>query len=115
MDEDKIATKVGLLEDRVKLLENTQFQHASITSLAPSTLRLLKLIPVSLACNGDDYVATFFDANISATGDTVQEAVWNLIDILVLKFNRFDELPEKSLGVGPTRQLAVMREFISKA
>jgi hypothetical protein len=107
------AARLGLLEQRGKGLEDHQIRHESLTSLAPSTLKLTKPIPISIAFNGDDYVATFFDANISATGDTPQEAVWNIQDIIVLKFNRLGTLPAKALGPIPKRQLAVLREFIA--
>jgi len=114
VEEIPTATKVSLLEERIKALELGQSRLEFLASLAPSTLRLLKNIPVSIAYNDDDYIATFFDAGISTTGDTPQEAMWNIADLLILKFHRLSEIPECSLGSGPKRQLAVLREFISK-
>lgn len=73
-----------------------------------------KPLVVSIVFNGDDFVATFFDAAISVTGDTAEESVWNLQDIIALKFHRFSALPSTSLGKIPSKQLAILREYVSK-
>lgn len=86
----------------------------SITTLEPSPLRLVRDIPVVIQPTGDDYVATFFDANISATGDTETEAVANLKDIVTAKFEMLDGMPLSKLGKGPRNQLAVLRKVIRR-
>ena len=47
----------------------------------------------------DEFVATFYDANINASGDTREDAVENLKDVLVNTFRRYSELGENQLGV----------------
>lgn len=84
-----------------------------VITLAPAPFKLLQEIPVVLQPSGDDWIATFFDANVQASGDTQTEAVANLKDILISMFRRFSKEAER-LGPEPRRQLAVLREFVQK-
>lgn len=84
-----------------------------IPTLAPEPLILRQTILVVAQSDGDEFSATFFDANLNATGDTQTEAVDNLKDILVSTYLRYSALGEDKLGPGPRRQLAVLRTVIS--
>lgn len=107
------SAQFGLLEQRVKVLEDARVRHESLTSLSPSAFKVKKALPISIISNGDDFVATFFDAKISATGDTAAEAMWNIKDILILKFTRLLELSAAgAMGSFLKKQLAVLSEFI---
>ncbi len=83
-----------------------------VTTLHPAPFELLGEIPIVLQPSGDDWIATFFDANINASGDTQEEAVANLKDVLVSMFKRFSQEPVNQLGPEPKRQLAVLRQFV---
>jgi len=61
--------------------------------------------------DGDNFVAKFSDANISASGDSFPEAIGNLVDLIETKFLHFSELPLTQLGTEPRRQLAILRQF----
>ena len=111
---DNLGVRIETLEWRIAALEAGQRRHEWLTTLAPASLRLTRQIPVSIDYNGDDYVAQFVDAGIGATGDTMVEAIWNLRDTIVLKFNRFSELASDSLGPVPRRQMEVLRSFIEE-
>ncbi len=82
-----------------------------VTSLTPETLELSKPVFVVVQPDGDEFLATYFDANLNATGDTQTEAVDNLKDILVSTFRRYTELGEQKLGPGPRKQLAVLQSI----
>ena len=108
---------VARMEDfecRVEALETLRPRHDLLTDLAHLGLRVSQPIPFTVEFNGDDFIAQFMLAGISTTGDTQTEAVWNLCDIITLKFNRLCEIPENQLGAIPRRQLAVLQSFISK-
>jgi hypothetical protein len=60
----------------------------------------------------DHFIATFFDANINASGDTEVEAVENLKETIVASFRRFRELGTDRLGPGPLKQFEVLREIV---
>ena len=63
----------------------------------------------------DSFIATFFDAHISASGETEWEAIDNVKDLVVAAFHRLRRAPADKLGPIPTRQIAVLRHFISTA
>lgn len=83
-----------------------------ITSLEPEALTLQQPIFVVVQPDGDEFSATFFDANINASGDTQTEAVENLKEVLISCFRRFTELGESRLGPGPRKQMAVLKSII---
>ena len=103
-----------VLELRHSLMElaNRQTITVPITSLAPEPLTLRHPIFVVVQPEGDEFSATFFDANINASGDTQTEAVDNLKEILVSAYRRLFDLGESKLGPGPRKQLAVLRTII---
>lgn len=106
----KATTRLVSLEDRVRTLETTTV--ASVASLTEFKLGLLRDIPVTIRHTGDDCVATFFDANLSASGDTPEEAFFNLKDILATTFHMFSQMDPAILGPMPKRQLRVLSEFM---
>jgi hypothetical protein len=60
----------------------------------------------------DGFIATFFDGNISTTGDTEVEAVSNLRSLILDTFEYLDSEHPDSLGPEPARHLAVLRVFV---
>lgn len=86
-----------------------------IATLVPEPYELTKDIPAVLQPADDGFIATFFDANISTSGDTEEEAVSNLRSLIVDIFEYLESEPMKALGPEPRRQLAVLRAFIRRA
>ena len=86
-----------------------------VTTFAPEPFELIEQLLVVVQQTGDHYVASFFDANIHASGATQEEAVANLKDVMLIMFRRFEGEPQNRLGPEPKRQLAVLRNFIRKA
>ena len=86
-----------------------------ITTLAPEPYEILRDIPAVVEPAGDGFVATFFDGNISTSGDTEVEAVSNLRSLILDIFEYLDGEPADSLGPEPARQLAVLRVFLKRA
>jgi hypothetical protein len=74
-----------------------------------------KHVPITIMVDGEDYVASFFDANISASGETNQEAYDGVRELIAESYLRLSEMHPEKLGKGPRRQLAVLSEFIEKA
>jgi hypothetical protein len=104
----------GLVRQIKKLKETPITSAATINTLATFGLTVRKPIPIIIQGCGEDFSASFLDANIGATGDTAQEAFHNLCDILAAKYSLFESLPGERLGREPARQFAVMREFIGR-
>ncbi len=110
---------VAGLVRRVKKLEETVAVTrvaipATINTLAHFGLKVKKPIPVVIEGDGEDFIASFLDANVSASGDNVQEAFQNLCDILAAEYTLFESLPDDRLGREPKRQFSVLREFVSR-
>ena len=85
-----------------------------IASLTPEPFALKRDIPVLIRHDDDSYIATFVDANINASGDTLHGAVDNLKDLLVALFQRLSQEPKRSLGKQLLKQLAILQEFVQK-
>lgn len=85
-----------------------------ISTLAPEPFDLVRDINAVVQPVDRGFTATFFDANISTSGDTQEEAVSNLKSLIVEIFEDLEsELPEK-LGPEPSRQLRVLKEFLRR-
>jgi len=83
-----------------------------IATLAPEPYDLLREIMVVVQPDDDSFVATFFDANINASGNTQVDAVANLKDTMIATFEALEREPK--LGKGPAIQLAVLREVMRR-
>jgi hypothetical protein len=98
-----------------KVEEASKQLRVPITTLASESLELIKPIEVVIRfVDLEDYVASFFDANVNASGCNPNNAFLNLVETITARFDTLDRLPTKKLGKGPQRQLAVLREFIRR-
>ena len=96
----ELLFRVKQLEQEVEELKKAAFSQSYtilITSLGVPELNVLKPIPVTIRKDGDDdFIASFFDANISTGGSTEQEAIYNLqgliTDIFEMHENETSEL-----------------------
>jgi hypothetical protein len=82
-----------------------------VSTLAPEPYEVLRQFEIIVRPEEDSFVATLFDAGIHASGETRQDAVTNLKDMMI---GLFETLPARKLAEGPARQLAVLRELIRK-
>ena len=85
-----------------------------VTTFAPEPFEIIRPFSVVIQPNGDDFLATFFDANINASGETQEEAFAALKDVLLTTFQLLQRLPETKLGPGPRRQRAVLAAVVRK-
>ena len=115
------ATRIGILEREVALLKQrcSRLEELSpilvpIQSLAPEPYEVIKPLWAVVKVQDDQYIATFFDANISASGDTQTEAIFNLKDMIVGSFEILSETSANELGPEPVQQKKVLQEFIAK-
>ena len=90
-----------------------------ISTLSPAAYEIMRPIfavvePVIPEDPDDDceYIASFIEANVAASGDTVEEAVRFLKDRLIDKLVLLESLPK--LGRHLQRQLHILRDMIRK-
>ena len=101
-------------KNRGAVLEISKPFIVPVQTLAPAPYELLKPIQVLVMADGDEFVASFVDANIASGGATIEEAVENFKDILISTLEVLEAHRPEQLGPAPTKQLAVLREFIRK-
>jgi len=116
--------RIGRLEERIMILEralpatlaaiitDSQSVCAAISSLGIPGYRVLKPIPVTIRKDGDEFIASFFDANISTGGDNQQEAVANLQSLIADFYDELAAKPLEKLGPSLQRQKRVLAEFV---
>ncbi len=94
------------------IITESQPVCATISSLGIPGYRVLRSIPVTIRKDGDGFVATFFDANISTGGDNQQEAVANLQSLIADFYDELAATPVEKLGPSLQRQKHVLAEFV---
>jgi predicted RNase H-like HicB family nuclease len=113
-----LEDSVKELKDRLEAIEDTAILGTfalHIETFAPEPYEVKRPIPVSLQCRTDGYLASFVEANVNSSGDTQQEALANVKELILDVFDSLTALPPSKLGPGPARQLAVLREFVNAA
>lgn len=110
---EKLEQEIVSLKETCKLLRDGRSFCVPVETLTPEPYIVKRTFHVVVCPSDDDFIATFFDANIGMSGDTATEAVANLKASIVDAFEQFEKY-ESVLGPEPTRQLAVLREFIQK-
>jgi len=87
----------------------------SFTTMAPAeNLEVIKPIQVTVQPYENEFRADFWDANLTAFGETADEAVRNLKDLITATFDTLIQ-HENRLGRGVARELAVLKLFIRKS
>jgi len=84
-----------------------------ISTFAPEPFEVVKDFSVVVQPAEESFVATLFDANIGASGETPEDALQNLKDTLLNAFTIL-EARANQLGREPKRQLAVLRSLIAR-
>ena len=109
-----IEREVLTLKENVAELRRGCPTVVPIDTLAPEPLGVVHAFHVTVEPYENEYRASFLDANLSAFGETRNEAVWNLKDIIAASFGMLIDVGDEKLGPGPARQLKVLQEFIRK-
>lgn len=111
----RVETRAQSLEEESASLKRGTACLVTIQFLEARRYELVKPLTITVRRCDDTYVASFFDANVHASGDVVYEAVENLKDVLTTTFEALSDLRENELGPGPRRSLNALREFIRRA
>ncbi len=119
---DRLCERVerieGMLGTVLKTLTQTIGPKQSIVipiqSLAPEPYEILQPFSAVVIPGEGGFEAGFFDAEIFASGDTEEEAVWNLKSTIIDTYDRLSELSDAHLGPGPARQKQILSAYIRK-
>ena len=111
---ESLQREVELLKYRCNVLEESFAIVTPIHTLAPEPFEIIKPFHAVVRFQDEQYIASFFDANISASGDTRFEAIMNLKDVIVGTYDLLTQMDENELGIVPLRQKKVLEEFMQR-
>lgn len=83
----------------------------SLTSLPDRTIRVVRPLRTVVRPASGVYLASLVDTTISASGETLEDAVASLKDIVAAKFRLFSR-KENILGDHPRHQLRVLQQSL---
>ncbi len=88
---------------------------AVISTFSPEPYEVLRPIYVTLRqLDGEEYCASFADANLHSSGDNEEEAISNLKSLILDVYDSITSEKPEDLGPEPTKQLAVLQYFLAK-
>jgi predicted RNase H-like HicB family nuclease len=86
-----------------------------IPTFAPEPFVVLRDFSVVVRPEGGSFVATLVDANISSAGETPEEAVANVKDLILMIFKDFEAADDRQLGRAMVRQKHALLGLIRRA
>jgi predicted RNase H-like HicB family nuclease len=114
-----LSQKVVALQREIETLKESLGQLAGayclripVSTLAPERYEVIRPFEAVIELGAGEYIASFFDAGISASGETSMEAFANLKDMVIGVFGLLLGMDERQCGPEPQRQLAVLQQFI---
>lgn len=115
---ERLSRIEGTLRDAIKGIEQLQLQQSSvwvpIQSFAPEPYEVLKPFTVVVRPDGEEFEASFFDANLHGSGDTEEEAVSDLKFVMIESFERLSELGDDKLGPAMLKQKRILTSQIRR-
>ena len=112
---EQIENKIGTMSAKIDALKSANSSIiVPIATFAPEPFEAIKPILAVIEFNGDDYNASFVDANVNASGCNEAEAIDNLKENIMSSFDYLDAQPMEALAKPLRKQIAVLREFIRR-
>ena len=85
-----------------------------VSTFAPEPFEVFREFSIVVQPEEDSYVAMLFDANISSSGETQEEAVANLKDLILMIFKGFEDEEDGKLGPAMIRQKHTLLNLIRR-
>jgi len=85
-----------------------------INTFAPEPYDIIRQTLAVVQPSAKGFIASLYDANIHASGDTEEEAFRNLKSLTLDLLDSLSAESPGTLGPEPRRQLAVLQQFIQK-
>ena len=105
--------EIGSLAERVAKLESAhKVLHIPVTTFAPEPYKVVRPFEIAVESLEGEFVATFFEANISSSGENPTEAYANAKDMIIATFELLSKMDADELGPEPQRQLAVLGQVM---
>lgn len=85
-----------------------------VSTFAPEPFEVTREFSVVIQPEEDGFVAALFDANISSSGDTQEEALANVKDLILMIFQGFEDEDDSELGPAMIRQKHALLSLIRR-
>lgn len=110
----QLEDQVAELSARVERLEDIP-KTVFIQTFEPEPYAVIRPLAIVIEPSGGGFAASFFDANISTSGETEQEAFDNVKSLVLDVFDSLSREDPRRFGPEPRRQLAVLRSFVRES
>ncbi|MFZ0962452.1 MAG: hypothetical protein WAO35_16260 [Terriglobia bacterium] len=110
-----LVSEVQELRVEIQQLRKERTFVIPLTTLAPQPFQMTLQIPATIDGDGEDYTATFMEANVSASGESEADAIANFKDMLVSTYKTLEEIPAQELGPLPSRQWAILKSVVKRS
>jgi len=108
---EKILAEVN---SRIEKLEKSRSFFMRLQTFAPEPFEVIKEINVTVDYDGEDYTASFPDANVNASGCNEAEAIENLKENILSSFEYLSSVAPEKLVKPLKKQIAVLQEFVRR-
>ena len=85
-----------------------------ISTFAPEPYELKRPISVLIQRLDDGFMASYLEANINASGDTENEALDMVKDMMLIAYDRLSAKADRDLGPAPLRQKRILMSVIAE-
>jgi hypothetical protein len=109
-----LTNEVTMLKGEIQRLHKLRTYVVPLTTLTPSPFQMIQQIPVTIEGDGEDFTATFVEANVSASGETEADAIANFKDSLLSSYEILEGMPSNELGSLPARQWAILQDVVKR-
>jgi hypothetical protein len=110
---NSVSQQLAELKQEILRLQSLRAYVVPLTTLS-SEFQLTQPIPVTIEGCDENFIATFTEANISASGETEGDAIANFKDSLVSSYQVLEAMPSDKLGPLPARQWKVLQNVVRR-
>jgi len=109
-----LTREMDELKDEIRQLCKIRTFVVPLSTLSPAPYQITQQIPVTIEGDGEEFTATFTEANVSATGETEADAIANFKDSLLSCYQLLEKKTPEQLGPLPTRQWTVIKGVVKR-
>jgi hypothetical protein len=109
-----LLDQITEMKSEIARLQETRTFAVPLSTLAPEPFEMTKPIFVTIHGDGENFTATFTEANISASGDTAADAIANFKESLASRFEILQSKSQNEMGLLPKRQWGILQSVVKR-
>ncbi len=111
---ERIEKRLEETYNHIMVIEERRSTGVRLQTFAPEPFDMLKEINVLIDQEGEDFNASFVDANVNASGCNLAEAIENLKENILSRLDYLEQQNPEKLVKPLRNQLEVLREFVRR-